>query len=426
MPVARRRSVLAALLLVTAPAAAALAPGDVERRLTVGGLERRYLLHVPPRYDGRVPVPLVLDLHGFTSNAIQQRGLSGMLAVADREGFLLAHPDGVNNAWNAGICCGNRGVDDVAFLRAVVAAIRAEGNVDARRVYATGLSNGGAMSQRLACDAADVFAAAAPLAFPLPFAPLSSCRPARAIPVLTFMGLTDELVAYEGGPFPSAPDTIAYWREVDGCRGTAPDETVVAGASRCETWTRCAGDVAAGLCSITARSFGNTSFDGHVLYLNDDLVLADVAWAFLSRFRLPETLTTVRAGVRGVDRLRVRGARAAGAPFAWTVTLGGGTWSAEGEDGLLLSGAARRRGSRVVLSLTSAARDELQGRLARRLSAGAGRRVRLVAAGRNRLVASVDRGRGRVRLSGRIVARDADGAGSVTLRLRGVGRLERS
>ena len=132
------------------------------------------------------------------------------------------------------------------------------------------------------------------MAFPVPFRPLSECRPVRPIPVLTFMGLVDVLVRYDGGLFPSAPATSDYWHDVDGCTGTTPDVVVAEGDSRCETYTRCASGVEAGLCSITAETFGGAFFDGHILYLNDDFVLADVAWAFLSSFRLPDAPASFR------------------------------------------------------------------------------------------------------------------------------------
>lgn len=158
--------VVASLVWLIATAAAnsavaALLAGNHPRTLPFGGLTRTYQVHVPASYDGSVVVPLVMDFHGFTSNGGQQAALSGMVQLSDREGFIVAHPDGVNNAWNVGLCCGNAGIDDVGFIRAVVAAIGAEANVDPQRIYATGLSNGGAISQRLACEAADLFAAAA-------------------------------------------------------------------------------------------------------------------------------------------------------------------------------------------------------------------------------------------------------------------------
>jgi len=278
---------LFAILVGALPAARAvgvLAPGLNARTLTFDSQMRAYDIYVPASYSGGVAVPLVVDMHGFGSNKDQQRLLSGFQQRSDLEGFLVAYPQGLFNSWNAGTCCGQaaaQNIDDVGFLRAMVDAIAAEANVDPRRIYATGLSNGGAMTQRLACDAADVFAAAAPMAFPIPFNPLSTCQPSRPIAVLMFMGLTDQLV-----PYSSAAPSFQYWRTFDGCAGGPPDESVVTGDSFCDTYTHCADGVEAGLCSITSVS--PAPFAGHILYINNDLILSEVAWAFLSRFQLPQ------------------------------------------------------------------------------------------------------------------------------------------
>jgi poly(3-hydroxybutyrate) depolymerase len=313
---ASRRFLAALLALLTSGSAvAALAPGDYARSFAIGGAIRRYDLHVPPGYTGASATPLVLDFHGLSSNRMQQAGLSGFKTLSDTQGFIVAYPQGLfggpNDAsngflgpsWNAGpLCCGQAvgaSSDDVAFARAVVAAIAGEVNVDLHRVYATGLSNGGAFSQRLACEAADVFAAAAPMAFPIALASLTDCQPSRPVAVLSFAGLTDTLDPYAGGPFmlggplvtlPSAQDSFARWRAANGCSGAVPDQSVTTGMSLCETYTNCAGGVDVGLCSITASSA--PPFPGHVLYLNPDLNLATVAWQFLSQFTLPAGIPT--------------------------------------------------------------------------------------------------------------------------------------
>lgn len=273
------------LLLTAGATAQPLTPGDHSRSLVFDGLTRSYEVHVPPSYAGADPVPLVVDIHGFSSDTSFQRAISGFLALSDVEGFIVVWPQGVANAWNGGACC-STATDDVGFLRALVAQIEVDANVNHDRIYATGLSNGGAMTHRLACEAADLFAAAAPLAFPISSVPPSSCVPSRPIPVLTFMGLTDVLIPYNGGSFPSAQATIDHWRSVNAC-GTGPyDVHTASGASYCDYDTTCAIGVEAGLCSITANSFGGQYFDGHILYLNPDYDLEIVAWDFLSRFRL--------------------------------------------------------------------------------------------------------------------------------------------
>ena len=369
---------LALVALLAATAGATLAPGDHRRVLPFGGLPRIYVLHVPPGWDGATPAPLVVDLHGFTSDADEQRAVSGMGAVSNANGFLVVYPNGWRNAWNGSLCCGNAGIDDVGFIRAVVDAVAAEAAVDRRRVYATGLSNGGAMSHRLACDAADLFAAAAPMAFPLSYRPAPRCQPSRAIPVLTVMGLTDNLVEYDDGFFGSAAATFAYWREVNGCGGGAPDVLDERGRGRCEYDTTCEQGVQVGLCSVTARAFPGTAIDGHVLYLNPDFVLAETAWAFLSQFALPEHAAAApEAELAGPDRVKLGRGVPLGprlAPLTWTVRLGKGTWGAVSGD-TVLSGSwrrARRRGRTGSAMLTSEGRRQLEELMATRIAARIG------------------------------------------------------
>jgi len=287
MSVVAASAIVALLCVLSSDAAFAdFVPGThLNLSLSFDSQIRTYDVHVPPSYDGSTPVPLVVDLHGATSNKGQQRIISGFQALSDAEGFIVVYPQGLFDTWNAGTCCGgavSNGIDDVGFLRALVQAIVAEANIDDRRIYITGLSNGGAMSQRLACEAADLFAAAAPMAFPLPYLPLSQCQPSRSMPVQMFMGLTDALV-----PYSSAAPSFSYWRDTNGCGNGTPDETVVTGDSMCETYTSCSDGVETGLCSILSTS--GAPFEGHVLYWNNDLVLAEVAWDFLSRFALPST-----------------------------------------------------------------------------------------------------------------------------------------
>jgi polyhydroxybutyrate depolymerase len=284
---------LLALLLLIAFPALAIEPGTyTDRTLVYRGVTRTYDLRVPTGYDGTTPVPLVLDLHGLGSNKAQQRAVSGLAPRADTEGFAIAWPNGTGsgaaNSWNGGFCCGaaaDEDVDDTGYLRSLVDAIAQEVVVDRRRVYATGISNGGAMTQRLACEAADVFAAAAPLAFPIGLLPIESCAPSRPIPVLTFQGTTDVLVPYEGaGPFPSALESFTHWRTEGGCGSGEVEESTVSGDSDCAVDTSCAPGVEVGLCSILSTE---EIVGGHILYINPDFDLAEVAWAFLSRFTLP-------------------------------------------------------------------------------------------------------------------------------------------
>lgn len=366
------RPLLAAtlLLLVPALAPAAFVPGDNNRSMTVAGVTRTYRVHVPPGWTAAVPVPVVVDIHGWSSNAAQQQTLSGLQAVSDREGFLVVWPQGINNAWNAGMCCGNPDVDDVAFIRLVVDAVLTEANADPRRVYVTGLSNGGAMSQKLACEAWDVFAAAAPMAFPLPYTDLGECAPARPVPIRMVMGLTDALVQYENGPFGSAPASFARWRDIHGCTGS-PAVQPLGGQARCETFApaQCASGREVGLCSIVAQAFPGQFYDGHILYLNSQLNLAEDAWAFMQRHVLPQPFPAEPVTLRGTARLRLKGHRATTAEIEWDLGLAA-TWAAETEGGTRIGGTAAARNARLrELQLDDAGRAALTAEIAARIEA---------------------------------------------------------
>jgi hypothetical protein len=155
------------------------------------------------------------------------------------------------------------------------------------------------MTQRLGCEAADLFAAVAPVAFPIGLQPITACQPSRPIAVLTFQGLTDALVPYEGGgPFYSAAESFAHWRGANGCGDGAVESEVVQGASRCDTDTSCSAGVEVGLCSITS-TFTLPIAAGHILYINADFDLAVLIWDFLSRFALPGEPPPLARGLAG-------------------------------------------------------------------------------------------------------------------------------
>jgi polyhydroxybutyrate depolymerase len=141
----------------TTAAAERPAPGRHALTLDHGGTARRYRLHAPSGYDGTRPVPLVIALHPYPGDGLSMSEMVGLDAVAEREGFLTAYPDGVNGGFNAFICCGQ--ADDVGFLTALAAHLVRGWKVDADRVYLTGISNGGDLSFRAAVEATGVFAA---------------------------------------------------------------------------------------------------------------------------------------------------------------------------------------------------------------------------------------------------------------------------
>jgi len=229
-------------------AAPAIAAGDTMRTLQVGTVTRTYLLHVPPAYDRAQAAPLVLDFHGIGNTGASEAASSPYPPQLDPAGVVMAFPDGMKGpagtAWNVGPCC-VAGVDDVGFARAVVADVAQAACIDAARVYAVGVLTGGGMAYTLACQAADVFAAAAPAAFDMLSETVGSCVPARAISVIAFRGTNDPRVPYAGGysslvpgmpiTFLGAVGSFQAWAQIDHCAGAASS----ADANGCAHYSGC-------------------------------------------------------------------------------------------------------------------------------------------------------------------------------------------
>ena len=168
--------------------------------LKVGELEREYYVYVPPQASAK-PRPLVVVLHGGAGKPESAMRMSGFSQLAAKENFLVAYPAGVGRipTWNAGTCCGyaqRNNIDDVGFIRAMVDDIKKRASIDPARVYATGMSNGGMMAYRLACEMSDVFMAVAPVAGALN----TQCKPSARVNVVAFNALDDKHVLYQGGP----------------------------------------------------------------------------------------------------------------------------------------------------------------------------------------------------------------------------------
>lgn len=224
----------------------ALAPGDHHFTFDYDGETREYHVHVPPGYDASQPTPLVANYHGHRSDNQQQALFSEMNALADAEGFLIAYPNGLDNSWNGDACCPpstNNMVDDVGFSRELVQQVGSQACVDSERVYATGMSNGGFMTHRLACEASDVFAAFGPVAGVLGLSP-EDCTPERPVPIIHFHGAKDPIIDYDG-----AVNTMQGWADRNGCDAT-PEETFRNGDAHCDSWSGCDAGVEVTFCTI--------------------------------------------------------------------------------------------------------------------------------------------------------------------------------
>jgi polyhydroxybutyrate depolymerase len=268
-------------------------PLDATWTISSGGVDRTFDVHVPASYDPTHRTPVVLDFHGYSSNAAQENLLSGMDAKSDDAGFIAVHPQGtgVTPSWNAGVCCGEaaaNGVDDVAFVGDLLDELESRLCVDPTRVYATGMSNGAFLSHRLGCELADRIAAIAPVAGVVGVA---TCAPSRPIAVMHFHGTADTLVPYDGNPsmgFASVADSFSGWADRDGCTGT-PTETFAKGDSSCQTYAQCAGGVEVTLCTVTG---GGHTWPGGVPvpslgYTTTDLSATDAMWTFFQAHPRP-------------------------------------------------------------------------------------------------------------------------------------------
>jgi polyhydroxybutyrate depolymerase len=250
------------------------------------GLAREYRLYVPPGYDGRSAMPLVFNFHGFMSNMDQQIPFSGMNAKAAAEGFLVAYPNGVSESWNGGLCCGEASitnVDDLGFALDVIEDIAGKGCIDRSRIYTTGMSNGGFMSHRLGCDAADTFAAVGSVTGALGILP-ATCQPSRPMPVIQLHGTEDTLVDYDNLVVP----TMEAWVAINGCNAT-PTQTFAMGDSVCDTYDGCDDDVEVILCTVDGGGhcwFGQEFCPPTLGATSTDLVSNDHLWDFFSRYQL--------------------------------------------------------------------------------------------------------------------------------------------
>jgi polyhydroxybutyrate depolymerase len=221
---------LAGLIAVPAFATDTLGPGDHTRTIEVDGRNRSYIVHVPEKYDPTTPTPVVLVFHGAGTNARMMVSFCAMSKKSDEAGFITVYPNGTGAAgifltWNAGGLHGKMAegkADDVKFVGSLLDDLATVANVDPKRVYATGMSNGGMMCYRLAAELSGRIAAIAPVAGTMAIA---EAKPNRPVPVMHFHGTADRIVPC-GGPgkgtppflsFKSVEETINIWAKLNRC-----------------------------------------------------------------------------------------------------------------------------------------------------------------------------------------------------------------
>ena len=244
------------------------APGDYVRSLKHDGLTRTYRIYVPRAYQTSTAAPLLLAFHGGGGDMdyMAKDEYYGLISKAEAEGFVVVFPNGYSKfksgkfaTWNAGSCCADardKNIDDVGFVKKIIGSVTRELSINHRMIFATGMSNGGMMSYRLACEMSDTFAAIAAVAGT---DGTLNCQPSKPVSVLHIHAKNDDRVLFTGGAgkkfrdeskvtdFVSVPDTIAKWVNLNRCN-TTPQSVLKKPGAYCEQYSQCQASVAVQLC----------------------------------------------------------------------------------------------------------------------------------------------------------------------------------
>ncbi len=196
----------------------------IDGSITFAGIQRDYILYVPEMYTPGEAVPLILNFHGYTSNAFEQLNYGDFRPIADTAGFIVVHPQGTvdllgNTHFNVG--WGTSSVDDLGFTAALIDSLSAEYSINQDRIYSTGMSNGGFMSYHLACELSERIAAIASVTGTMNVNQPATCSPSHPMPVMEIHGTADATVPYTGNIlFGTTPAAVAYWVNYNNCEPT--------------------------------------------------------------------------------------------------------------------------------------------------------------------------------------------------------------
>lgn len=243
--------------------------GDYYFSIPHQGLTRMYRIHVPPSYNPATPAPLIFAFHGGGGDMeyMARDEYYGLISKADQTGYVIVFPNGSSHfksgklaTWNAGECCGgarDNNVDDIGFVKQMVANITHQMNINPDKIYATGMSNGGMMAYRIACELSGTFKAVASVTGT---DNVPGCRPNNPVSVLHIHAQNDTHVLFNGGAgkdvfkdetmvtdFTSVPDTFRMWKERNSCTGQPARVLDVEGAY-CDLYSSCSDGSQVKLC----------------------------------------------------------------------------------------------------------------------------------------------------------------------------------
>lgn len=275
--------------------------------IEVNGTTREFKVHLPSTYQKEKPAPLLIALHGGGGNMNYQSDekIYHLISKSDSDGFVVAFPNGYSRfrgklaTWNAGNCCGkarDTNSDDVAFIKALILKLESDYSIDKKRIYVTGMSNGGMMSYRLACELSDMITGIASVAGT---DNTLNCKPSRPVSILHIHAKNDDHVLYNGGAgeqafkdksmvtnFVSVPSTIEKWVALNGC-SSKPKRVLEKSGAWCDLYSGCKENVHIQLC--VTESGGHSWPGGSKIRENKGeppstaLSANDVMWEFFNQ-----------------------------------------------------------------------------------------------------------------------------------------------
>jgi polyhydroxybutyrate depolymerase len=282
----------------------ARAQQTIQGAITHDEMQRSYILYTPSTYDGSVSAPLVLNFHGFGGSAAGQMSNGDFRPLAEMYGFLVVHPQGTRLLgiphWNVGGWTIGSTTDDVGFIDALIDSLSLDYNIDPKRIYSTGMSNGGYMSFLLACQLSDRIAAVASVTGSMTTETYDQCIPQRPVPVLQIHGTSDGTVPYQGDTWTkSIIDVLNYWVVVNQC-STAGDTTALPNLDPGDGSTVQHIVFTGGDNGVTVEHFKVTG-GGHTWpgssrgNANQDIDASERIWAFFSQFDINGAIVSTDA-----------------------------------------------------------------------------------------------------------------------------------
>lgn len=295
-----KKIILASLFLITGLFCFGQSGVTVIDSIMSNNIMRKYRLYVPTIYTGSQSVPLILNLHGYTSNALQQQFYSNFMPIADTANFLMVYPEGKaplgNQYWNAGF---GGTENDVLFMSDLIDSLKLNYNIDLNSVYSCGMSNGGIMSYYLACNLPNRIAAIASVTGSM----LNSwftCAPSRPFPIMEIHGTADGTVNYLGdGTFAPIDSVVKKWSTHNNCN-SAPTTFSVPNISITDNSTVLHYVYSGGTSGSSVELYkvigGGHSWPGAFAFLgntNQDFSASVEIWRFFRKYKLGQFIPNV-------------------------------------------------------------------------------------------------------------------------------------